>query len=88
VDGICYISIDDIDMFERISNGLYPSALHRVMGSKTSTMQYSIPAFVAPKMDEMNEPQAARVERGGEKVVETKAFRDYSQMMLEQISVR
>jgi isopenicillin N synthase-like dioxygenase len=65
VDGVCYISIDDIDMFERVSNGLYPSALHRVMGSKTSTMQYSIPAFVAPKMDEVNEPQAARVERVG-----------------------
>jgi isopenicillin N synthase-like dioxygenase len=76
------------EMLERISNDLYPSALHRVVGNKTLTARYSIPMFVAPKMDEVIEPQASRVERDAEKAFESTTFAEYLQMTLERVSVR
>jgi isopenicillin N synthase-like dioxygenase len=77
------------DMFEHISNRLYPSAMHRVVGNKTSTARYSIPVFVCPRVDEQVKPQPSRVAKDAMVTkFEPVTYAEYSQMELDQISVR
>ncbi|KAF2640373.1 putative leucoanthocyanidin dioxygenase [Massarina eburnea CBS 473.64] len=85
-DGILYMNIGD--MFQRISNGFYPSAFHRVVAHQgDAAARYSIPYFVAPEPDGIIQPQPSRVAADGEQHYDPVTFIDYSMKMLETINV-
>ncbi|KAF7865245.1 hypothetical protein EAF04_006222 [Stromatinia cepivora] len=90
-DGIVYMNIGD--MFQRISNGLYPSALHRVVISgkvsgEPTPARYSIPYFVVPLPDGVIEPQVSLVSAHGKQVYEPVMYRSYSEQMFTVTQVR
>ncbi|KAF2753533.1 Clavaminate synthase-like protein [Pseudovirgaria hyperparasitica] len=70
-DGVVYLNIGDV--FERLSNGVYPSPLHRISkpagalegGEDTIPSRYSIPFFVNIRPDAVIRPMPSRVERDG-----------------------
>ncbi|KAF2649778.1 putative leucoanthocyanidin dioxygenase [Lophiostoma macrostomum CBS 122681] len=80
-DGVLYMNI--ADMFQRISNGFYPSALHRVIIKNSTASRYSIPYFVPPSGDGLIEPQPSRVEKDGKRVYEPVTFNEYATRMFE-----
>ncbi|KAH8732164.1 putative leucoanthocyanidin dioxygenase [Phaeosphaeriaceae sp. PMI808] len=85
-DGVLYMNIGD--MFQRISNDFYPSALHRVVANEgNSGARYSIPYFVAPEPDAIIQPQPSRVAVDGKQVYEPLTFTEYSTKMFETINV-
>ncbi|KAF2686896.1 putative leucoanthocyanidin dioxygenase [Lentithecium fluviatile CBS 122367] len=85
-DGVLYMNIGD--MFQRISNGFYPSTLHRVVASQgTTAARYSIPYFVVPEPDGIVQPQPSRVAIDGKQLYEPVTFGGYSTKMLETILV-
>ncbi|KAF2009430.1 putative leucoanthocyanidin dioxygenase [Aaosphaeria arxii CBS 175.79] len=63
IDNVVYMNIGD--MFERISNGIYPSALHQVVIHKPQKSRYSIPYFMCSLGDGVIEPQPSLVKRMG-----------------------
>ncbi|KAF4635091.1 hypothetical protein G7Y89_g3018 [Cudoniella acicularis] len=89
-EGVLYMNIGD--MFQRISNGLYPSSIHRVVISgkdngEETPERYSIPYFVAPLPDEVIEPQPSLVAALGKQVYEPVTFNSYSEQMFKATNV-
>jgi len=87
-EGVVYMNIGD--MFQRLSNGLYPSALHRVTISgketgKETPARYSIPYFVAPVTEAIVEPMPSLVAASGKAVYEPVTFASYSESMFDAI---
>ncbi|KAM5346359.1 hypothetical protein ACJ41O_009364 [Fusarium nematophilum] len=85
MDNVLYMNVGD--MLERISNGIYPSALHQVVSRNHSTARYSIPYFVSPTRDGVIEPQASLVESMGCKKFEPVTAVEYSTEMFKTINV-
>ncbi|PVI08348.1 putative leucoanthocyanidin dioxygenase [Periconia macrospinosa] len=85
MEGVLYMNIGD--MFQRISNGFYPSALHRVIIKNPHASRYSIPFFVPPNSDGIIRPQPSRVEKDGEEKYEVVTFREYSRKAFESMNV-
>ncbi|KAF2731974.1 putative leucoanthocyanidin dioxygenase [Polyplosphaeria fusca] len=83
-DGVLYMNIGD--MFQRVSNGYYPSALHRVVIKSPNAPRYSIPYFVPPRSDGMIEPQPSRVLRDGRQKYEPVTFKEYSEQSFKAIN--
>ncbi|KAL1599844.1 hypothetical protein SLS60_007649 [Paraconiothyrium brasiliense] len=68
-EGVIYMNIGD--MFMRISNGLYPSALHRVVADEGAIPdRYSIPYAVVPDREGVTEPLPSRVRKDGKRMYE------------------
>ncbi|OCL06357.1 putative leucoanthocyanidin dioxygenase [Glonium stellatum] len=87
---VVYMNIGD--MFQRISNGFYPSALHRVTitgkaSNKATAARYSIPYFVVPLADGVIEPQPSLVAAHGKQVYEPVTFNTYSDLMFQAVNV-
>ncbi|KAF2198624.1 putative leucoanthocyanidin dioxygenase, partial [Delitschia confertaspora ATCC 74209] len=83
-EGVVYMNVGD--MFQRLSNGIYPSAMHRVViagndGEQTTPARYSIPYFVSPIGEGIIEPQKSLIERNGKQVYESVTFNTYSEAM-------
>ncbi|KAL8863817.1 MAG: hypothetical protein Q9174_007538 [Haloplaca sp. 1 TL-2023] len=83
-DGVLYMNIGD--MFQRVSNGYYPSALHRVVTKSPNAPRYSIPYFVPPSSDGLIEPQPSRVAKDGEQKYEPVTFKEYSEQAFKAIN--
>ncbi|KAI9704582.1 MAG: hypothetical protein M1820_005495 [Bogoriella megaspora] len=72
-EGLLYLNVGH--MLERLSNGLLPASLHRVVvpdtlkdafrGSETIPSRFSIPYFFSPRPDEPIAPQETRVKEDG-----------------------
>ncbi|KAF2868456.1 putative leucoanthocyanidin dioxygenase [Massariosphaeria phaeospora] len=84
-DGVLYKNIGD--MFQRVSNGFYPSALHRVVVKNPGNARYSIPYFVPPSSDGVIEPQPSRVAKDGKRLYELVTFKEYSEQMFRTINM-
>ncbi|KAF2704180.1 putative leucoanthocyanidin dioxygenase [Pleomassaria siparia CBS 279.74] len=84
-EGVLYMNIGD--MFQRISNGYYPSALHRVVVKDAGAARYSIPYFVPPDSHGLIEPQPSRVAKDGRRNYEPVTFEEYSEQMFRTIGV-
>jgi isopenicillin N synthase-like dioxygenase len=85
-DGVLYMNIGD--MFQRISNNIYPSGLHRVsVAGKASPARYSIPYFVCPAPDGVIEPQGSLVARVGKQEYEGITFREFAEGMFDLTNV-
>ncbi|KAF2785925.1 putative leucoanthocyanidin dioxygenase [Melanomma pulvis-pyrius CBS 109.77] len=84
-EGVLYMNIGD--MFQRISNGYYPSALHRVVVKDSGAARYSIPYFVPPDSHGIIEPQPSRVAKDGKQMYEPVTFAEYSEQMFRTINV-
>ncbi|KUL90404.1 hypothetical protein ZTR_01981 [Talaromyces verruculosus] len=90
-EGVVYMNIGD--MFQRISNGFYPSALHRVVISGKGTgeetpARYSIPYFLVPTADGVIEPQPSLVASHGKQVYKPVTFTSYSEEMFQVTQIR
>ncbi|EEA26496.1 hypothetical protein EYB25_003733 [Talaromyces marneffei] len=90
-EGVVYMNIGD--MFQRISNGFYPSALHRVVISgkdhgEETPARYSIPYFLVPTLDGIIEPQASLVAAHGKQVYKPVTFTSYSEEMFRVTQIR
>ncbi|KAF1978149.1 putative leucoanthocyanidin dioxygenase [Bimuria novae-zelandiae CBS 107.79] len=85
-DGVLYMNIGD--MFQRLSNEFYASAMHRVVTRLGKTApRYSIPYFAIPGPDDIVRPQPSRVAVDGKQVYEPVTFSEYSMKMFETINV-
>ncbi|KAJ4354347.1 uncharacterized protein N0V89_006082 [Didymosphaeria variabile] len=83
-EGVIYMNIGD--MFMRISNGFYPSALHRVVANEGATPdRYSIPYFVVPDREGVIEPLPSRVKEDGKSVYESVKYGEYMMSMWEKV---
>ncbi|KAH8701528.1 putative leucoanthocyanidin dioxygenase [Talaromyces proteolyticus] len=90
-EGVVYMNIGD--MFQRISNGFYPSARHRVVISgkakgEATPARYSIPYFLVPQPDGVIEPQPSLVVAHGKQVYKPVTFNSYSEEMFRATQVR
>jgi len=77
-DGVLYLNIGD--MGQRLSNGFYPSGLHRVVVAgkergEATPARYSIPFFCSPPPLELIEPQHSLVVAHGKQVYEPTTMR-------------
>jgi isopenicillin N synthase-like dioxygenase len=91
-DGVLYMNIGD--MFQRMSNGFYPSAKHRVIvydgrdggAGEQVVSRYSLPHFISPAMDGVIEPQPSCVARDGKQVYESVTFSSEAQRILSAVN--
>ena len=85
-EGILYMNIGD--MFQRISNNVYLSGMHRVSISGRASGQptparYSIPYFVCPTLNGIIEPQPSLVTAVGKKHYEPISFQKFAEQMFD-----
>ncbi|KAF2159568.1 hypothetical protein M409DRAFT_70893 [Zasmidium cellare ATCC 36951] len=88
-EGMLYLNIGEF--MERFSNGLYPSAMHRVAvrpaqnGEKTIPSRFSIPFFTMINSAESIYPMPSRVEADGKANFEPVAFKDLVQKLFNTL---
>ncbi|PVH90423.1 putative leucoanthocyanidin dioxygenase, partial [Periconia macrospinosa] len=89
-EGIIYMNIGD--MFQRISNNIYPSGLHRFSVSgkargEPTPARYSIPYFVCPAPDGIIEPQASLVAAVGKSHYEPITYQKFAEKMFDTTNI-